>query len=134
MGRFVHQYYQNATVALNDIGAVNFLADIHCVDLWGLGNVEVARARRRHTYNVRDIERVTQQNGVRIAIVYDSWFPGGLPPEWIRVGRWTIRDNVIVGSDTVSFYATSPAEAQHLSQCLGDFYLQLPTEVIQRGR
>ncbi len=42
MGLFVRRYYQNSTVALNDIGAVNFLADIHCLDLLGLANAEVA--------------------------------------------------------------------------------------------
>jgi hypothetical protein len=134
MGLFIHRYYQNSTVALNDIGAVNFLADIHCLDLWGLANAEVAAAKRNHTYQVGDIERLSKQTGTRVAIIYDAWFIGGLPPEWIRVGRWTIPNNVNVGEDTVSFYAVAPAEAQHLSDSLTDFSLQLPPEVIQRGQ
>jgi hypothetical protein len=134
MGLFIRRYYQNSTVALNDIGAVNYLADIHCLDLWGLANAEVAEAKRRHTYQVGDIERLSKQTGTRVAIVYDRWFVGGLPPEWIRVGRWTIPNNVNVGEDTVSFYAVSPSEAQYLSESLNDFSLQLPSEVIQRGQ
>ena len=126
MGLFVRRYYQNSTVALNDIGAVNFLADIHCLDLWGLANAEVAAAKHKHTYQVSDIERISKQTGTRIAIVYDSWFHGWLPPEWIRVGRWTIQNNVIVGGDTVSFYAVDPTEATHLSESLTDFSPQLP--------
>ena len=134
MGLFVHRYYQNSTVALNDIGAVNYLADIHCLDLWGLANAEVAAAKRKHTYQVSDIDRLSQQTGTRVAIIYDAWFNGGLPREWIRVGRWTIPNNVNVGEDTVSFYAVNRAEAQYLSQSLGDFSSQLPPEVIQRGQ
>jgi hypothetical protein len=133
MGLFVHRYYQGSAVALNDIGAVNFLSDIHCVDLWGLGNAEVAAARKQHSYGVADIDRISKQTGTRIAIVYDTWFHHGLPPQWIRVGRWTIPNNVVLGADTVSFYAVDPSEAVYLSQSLTDFAPMLPQEVIQQG-
>ncbi len=133
MGLFVRRYYQNSSVALNDIGAVNFLADIHCLDLWGLANAQVAVARRSHTYAVGDIERLSRQSGTRIAIIYDSWFGAMVPPAWIRVARWTTPKNVILGGDTVSFYAVTPGEAAHLSESLGDFSPQLPAEVGQRA-
>ncbi len=42
-------------------------------------------------------------------------------------------NNVILGGDTVSFYAVTPAEAAHLSESLADFSPQLPAEVVQRG-
>jgi hypothetical protein len=133
MGLFVQRYYQNSAVALNDIGAVNYFADIHCLDLMGLANREVAAARRKNTFRIGDIERLSKQSGTRIAIIYDSWFTGMVPPTWLRVGRWTIPKNVICGGETVSFYAVDPAEATHLSESLGDFYNHLPSEVIQQG-
>ena len=134
MGLFVRRYYQNSTVGLNDIGAVNFLADIRCLDLWGLANLEVATAKYKRTSQGGGIERISQKTGTRIAILYDNWFPGGLPREWVRVGRWTIPNNVILGGDTVSFYAVDPAEAAHLRESLEDFSPQLPADVLQRGR
>jgi hypothetical protein len=133
MGLFVRRYYQHSTVALNDIGAVNFLADIHCLDLWGLANADIAAAKRNHTYQVPDIDRLSKQTGARIAIIYDSWFEGGLPSGWVRVGRWTIRNNVIAGGDTVSFYAVNLGETPHLVESLTDFASRLPADVIQRG-
>jgi hypothetical protein len=136
MGSFARQYYQGATVALNDVGAVNFLADIHCLDLWGLANRDVTSLKREHNYHTRDIAGLSKQAGARIAIVYDYWYAGdvgGLPAEWVRVGQWTIRHNVILGGDTVSFYALDPSEVSHLSQCLREFSLRLPRDVIQRG-
>jgi hypothetical protein len=136
MGSFVRQYYQGSTVALNDVGAVNFLADIHCLDLWGLANRDVTRLKREHNYRLRDITGLSKQAGARIAIVYDHWIAGqvgGLPAEWVRVGQWTIRNNVIVGGDTVSFYALEPSEVSHLIECLREFSLALPRDVIQRG-
>jgi hypothetical protein len=135
MGSFLRQFYQGAVVALNDVGAVNFLADIHCLDLWGLANRDVTVLKRAHNYHTRDIARLSKQAGARVAIVYDPWFEGegGLPQEWVRVGRWTIRNNVIAGGDTVSFYALDPSEVLHLIQCLREFSLRLPRDVIQSG-
>jgi hypothetical protein len=136
MGSFVRQYYQGSTVALNDIGAVNFLADIHCLDLWGLANRDVTSAKRTHNFHTREIANLSRQAGARIAIVYDHWFAGevgGLPAEWVRVGRWTIQNHVITAGDTVSFYALEPSEVSHLNQCLREFSLRLPRDVIQSG-
>lgn len=134
MGLFVHRYYQGSTVALNDIGAVNFLADIHCLDVMGLATIEVARERRRGTFGIDEMGAMAKQTGARIAIIYDTWFPGQVPQGWVRVGRWTIPNNVLNGGDTVCFYAVSPGEAQYLSQSLTDFSSQLPADVIQRGQ
>jgi hypothetical protein len=133
MGLFVRRYYQGLTVALNDIGAVNFLADIHCLDLWGLANREIAAAKQKHTYQMSDIARLSKQSGTRIAIIYDDWFTGAIPPEWVRVGQWTIQHNIIAGGETVSFYAVDPAETAHLTECLRDYSPHLPGDVIQRG-
>ncbi|MGO8788992.1 MAG: hypothetical protein ACLQVL_16625 [Terriglobia bacterium] len=133
MGLFVRKYYQNSSVALNDIGAVDYLADIHLLDLWGLASLQVAKARRSHHYQVAEVASLSQQAQVKIAIIYDAWFAGVVPPEWVRVGTWTIRNNLVAGNDTVSFYAVDPAEAAHLVQCLRDFSVQLPSDVIQRG-
>lgn len=134
MGLFVQRYYQGSTVALNDIGAVDFLADIHCLDLVGLANAQVAVARRSGTFGVQTMQDIAKQTGARIAIIYDSWFPRGIPPEWIRVGRWTIPNNVIDGGDTVSFYALNSAEASYLGESLTDFSTRLPADVLQRAR
>jgi hypothetical protein len=136
MGVFINQYYQGSTVALNDVGAVNFLADIHCLDLWGLADRDITLAKRTHTFHTRTIADLSRQAGARIAILYDHWFAGevgGLPGDWVRVGRWTIQDNVIAGGDTVSIYAVDPSEVSHLIQCLREFSQRLPRDVIQSG-
>jgi hypothetical protein len=137
MARFVKRYYQGSTIALNDIGAVNFLADVHCLDLWGLGNYEVNKLRRRHEYRTRDILRFSREAGVKVAMVYDTWFAGeigGLPREWVWVGQWTLPDNVVTGGDTVSIYAVDESETVPLMQRLQDFSPLLPKDVNQSGR
>jgi predicted cobalt transporter CbtA len=137
MGLFIRRYYQGSTIALNDIGAVNFLADVHCLDLWGLGNYQVTQLMHRHEYRTRDILRLSREAGVKVAMVYDSWYAreiGGLPREWVWVGQWVLPDNVVAGGDTVSIYAVDESETAPLMQKLQDFSPSLPTGVKQSGR
>jgi len=136
MGSFVKEYYQGSSVALNDVGAVNFLADIDCLDLWGLANRDVTRLKRDHNYHTRDIAVLARQAGTRMAMIYDEWYAGqvgGVPAEWLRVGQWTIPDNVILGEATVSIYALDNSEVPRLIQSLREFAPKLPRDVIQSG-
>lgn len=133
MALFIRKYYQGSSVALNDIGAVDELTDIHLLDLWGLASLQVAKARRNNRYGAEEIAGFADHAQVRIAIIYNAWFGASVPSTWVRLGTWTIRNNLVAGSDTVSIYAVQRNEVPHLAQCLRDFYRQLPADVIQRG-
>jgi len=136
MGLFIKRYYQGSTVALNDIGAVNFLADVHCLDLWGLATYQVTELMRHHEYHTADILRLSRQAGVKVAMVYDNWYTpiGGLPRDWVWVGQWALTDNVVAGGETVSIYAVDESETDPLMQKLQDFSPLLPKDVNQSGR
>jgi hypothetical protein len=136
MALFIKRYYQGSTIALNDIGAVNFLADVHCLDLWGLGTYEVTKLMHHHEYRTRDILRLSKQAGVKVAMVYDNWYTpiGSLPRDWVWVGQWALPDNVVAGGDTVSIYAVDESETAPLIQNLQDFSSLLPKDVKQSGR
>ena len=136
MGLFIKRYYQGSTIALNDIGAVNFLADVHCLDLWGLATYEVTKLMRHHEYHTADILRLSREAGVKVAMVYDNWYTpiGGLPRDWVWVGKWALADNVVAGGDKVSIYAVDESETAPLMQKLQDFSPLLPKEVNQSGR
>jgi hypothetical protein len=135
MARFVKRYYQHSAVALNDIGMVNFLADTHCLDMWGLGSLTVARLRLQGQYSQQTLARLVADRGVRVAIAYESGFGGigGLPPEWTKVGQWQIHNNVVCASDTVSIYALESSEVQPLTARLAEFSKELPPGVTQSG-
>lgn len=135
MAAFVSRYYQHSSVAVNDIGAVNFYSDIHCLDLWGLASRTVARLKVRREYGPRDIAHLTLESGTRVALVYDSTYEamGGLPSEWIKAGEWRIHDNVVTGSDVVSIYAVDRGELDSLIANLAEFSRDLPPDVGQSG-
>jgi hypothetical protein len=127
MGEFLNRFDDHAAVAANDIGAVSFLSDIHTLDLWGLGNIEVARAKRGHYWTPSFLDSLSRQRDVKLAIVYDSWFDPALLHRWTKVATWTIPQNVICGDSVVSFYAINPAFADTLRNQVRSF--PLPLEV-----
>ena len=135
MATFLRDYYQGATVAANDVGAINVLADTRCLDVFGLASMEVARAKVENTYSGTRIYEMGRDGNAQIAIVYDEWLDeyGGAPPQWIWLGEWRIPDNVICRSDRVQFYAVNPAEADNLRSHLEEFATRLPPGVTEKG-
>ena len=135
VGRFVQRFYRGKGVAANDIGTVNFLGEINLLDLYGLTNLDVFRARRAHTINNETIRELCKKHGVELVVGYPEWGPmyGGLLPEWVPVGRWIITKNVIAAYAGVTFFAPNLASAPRLMQELQEFSVDLPKDVIQTG-
>jgi len=131
MGLFIQRYYSGEAVAVNDAGAVSFLADIETVDLWGLGNERVLRAKKGNYFNTEWIDRYTRKRNVKVAVLYENWFSGygGLPAGWKRVARWTIPHEIVCGEPTVTFFAVDEREEDRLREHLGDFSSELPAAV-----
>ncbi|MBC7812585.1 MAG: hypothetical protein H7175_15630 [Burkholderiales bacterium] len=132
MGTFLREFYEGQRVALNDIGATTYLADIRLLDLYGLGTYEVATAKLNSDFDVDFIYRIARESNTQIAIVYDSWYPD-LPEQWARVGQWTIQNNISAASPTVSFYAVDPGAREALVNNLREFAPRLPATVHQSG-
>ena len=87
MGLFLAHFYQGQTIAANDIGAIDYLADIRLLDLWGLGSIQVAELRLQKHYNTDKIYILAKDTAASIALVYENWYEefGGLPAQWLRV-------------------------------------------------
>jgi hypothetical protein len=47
---FLARYYAHANLAANDIGQINYYADLDCLDLVGLGSIGILQARRADAY------------------------------------------------------------------------------------
>ena len=135
MARFVRRYYPGAEVVANDIGAINFFADIHCIDLGGLGTIGITKMILDGRVGPDAIDGQIRENHGRIAIMYEDWYrrSGGLPPNWVKVGSWRIQSNLVEGDDTVTFFALQPSEVGLLKEHLRDFANQLPATVRQEG-
>lgn len=136
MGLFLKRFYQGKSIAANDVGAINYLADIECLDLWGLATFQVAKLKREGEYNTQWIYDLAKQKDARVAMVYDYWYTryGGLPSQWTKVGEWKILDNVVCAGDTVAIYAVDLSETENLLENLRVFSSHLPEDVVQTGQ
>jgi hypothetical protein len=133
MGIFLNKYYSGICVAANDIGAINYLADICTIDLYGLANMDVIKYRLGNSYTKNEIHQLVSRNNVQVVVIYNSWFNGLIPDGWIEIGRWKISDNVVCGSDEISFYASDNAQQEYLTRALVNFSRVLPSTISQSG-
>lgn len=135
MGSFVKRYYQGSALVVNDIGAVNFLADIHCTDPHGLADQEIGRALLRGHTTSEFLDRLARSRGVRAALVDDNWLGvfGGVPRTWVLAGVWRFQNRVVLAPPGLSFYALDQASKLKLIQNLRDYSRFLPPDVEQLG-
>lgn len=135
MSKFINKYYDKSTIALNDIGTVNYYCDIKCIDLWGLANKDIAEYRRKQTYNTGKINEINREKNTSVAIVFDAWFDkyGGIPSNWLLAGKWTIPNNITCGADSVTFFAMDSINFIKLQKNLKTYSKELPQQVKQKG-
>jgi hypothetical protein len=138
MALFFKQFYATQAIAANDIGAINFLSDLHCLDLWGLASTDVATAIINGTYSTESVAALAKAKGVKVAIAYDPLpqiYPRvpvvALPSSWVKVGEWKLHNNLLFGTDTVGIYAVDASEQVNLRSHLVQFASQLPVDVEQ---
>ena len=137
MSRFLAANFEGDAVVLNDIGAACYEADIILVDIFGLASKDVAEKRLHGDFKMGDIERIAEEKGAKVAMVYKNWFVTGegsmIPPHWECVGEWKIPFNLICAEDTVSIYSLDPLERDSLVEKLVAFSADMPKAVVQLG-
>jgi hypothetical protein len=135
MSKFLGKYYPGETVVLNDIGAVGFYTDVRVMDLMGLATLDAARIRYAGPYVTSDLERLAVDHRAKIGIVFDGFLADlgpNVPKGWIRVGEWTISNNVVCGEATVSFYAFTEEDASRLLELLRSFAPEMPPGIVAK--
>lgn len=135
MASFISKFYNHSAVAFNDIGLVNYENDLKCLDLVGLSSIEVAKLYKSNNFNPSTLSEIAKRKNVKIAILHKDVFKsfGGFPKNWINVGSWTIKNNVICFNETVLFFAVKENEKGTLINNLKAFSPSLPKDIIQNG-
>lgn len=135
MGFFVKKYYDDQPIVLNDIGAVAYYSEADIFDSYGLMNLEIAKAKLNNDFSREYHFRLISESGAKLAILYRNSFKEGhiWPEKYVQVGKWTIPDNIICGSDTVYFYSLCSSETENLINNLRDFSPELPESIIEAG-
>ncbi len=134
--KFVAKYYNNSTIAVNDLGAVSFYSDAYILDIYGLGSKEpVYYLMEKGKYNKSEVEYWIKQKNAEIAILQPEWIviAKRIPDAWLMVGKWNTPQNVAFGDTTVGFYLVNPSKKDYLIKNLRDFSPYIPDNVVQRG-
>jgi len=133
-GMFVKRYYNGESLLLNDIGGVNFLSEIKCLDILGLSSIEPAKLFLKGTMETKKIEQLSLKYKNKIAIVNDSLLSiyGGVPKNWFIVAQWKLKKSVISPLNTISFYACNKNEIFRLSKSMKEFTKHIPNTLYFR--
>ncbi len=133
--KFLERHFPTDLAAINDIGAVTYYRDGPIVDLVGLANLDVARAKQfklEQPMKPADFVRFTEH--ATVAVIYDEWFPELVPSSWFRVARWTIPNNVTCAYASVSIYATKGDDVARIVSAAREFASSaLPKDVREEG-
>jgi hypothetical protein len=129
VARFVKDFYRGQTLAVNDIGLVDYMTDVRVLDVAGLATVPVADAIRQHRFDLRALYDLSESSKIRIAIVYRDLFPSGPPSDWVKVGDWELPKRFGLGSPGFAFYAIGEKQARLLRANLAWFAPYLPAHV-----
>ncbi len=132
---FLHKYHRNSKVIANDIGAITYFNNIHLLDTYGLGSIEVAKLRKEDHGKFTDnkklqsyIYNTAKLQDFEVALVFDEWVK--MPDYFTKVGTLTIPDLYMAGGTTVSFYAVKKENADKLRNQLVEFSKETPKDVI----
>ena len=132
---FLHQNYRSSNVVANDIGAITYFNNIHLLDTYGLGSIEVAKLRKEDHGKFTDnkslqayIYKTAKSLNFEVALVFDEWVK--MPDYFKKVGTLTIQNNYMSGGTTVSFYSIKAENTAKLRNQLIEFSKQTPKDVI----
>lgn len=124
LARFAKSFYRHA-VAVNDLGLVAYRNPNYTLDLWGLGSEQVRKARTAGQYGPAEMEALANDHGVGLVMIYDVWFPKGVPSIWTKVA--VLRTTTVTLSQRdVTFYRTPLADAAEVSSALEAFKATIP--------
>lgn len=104
-------------VAINDLGLVSYQNPGYVLDLVGLANQE---ARRKFVVKDRRyLDDMTRVNNVHMAMIYDKWFEGMIPSQWLHVGYIHLLEEPITAAGRfVSIWATDPESVPEIREAL----------------
>jgi hypothetical protein len=127
MGRFAREFYRRP-LAVNDLGLAAYGNPNYVLDLWGLGSEQVRKAKLAGHYGPAVMADLAAEHGVGLAMIYDRWFPRGVPADWTKVAVLH-SPFVTVAVGDVAFYRTPAADPAEVNRALAAFAPTLPPNV-----
>ena len=125
MRRFAQELWKKP-VAVNDLGLVSYRNSAYVLDLAGLGSEKIRKLRQANRLNAAEIQEAVADRKVGLVMIYENWFQGAIPPNWIKVATLNT-SRVAAAEPKVAFFATSHAYAEEIKRLLPAFVAGLPS-------
>ncbi len=123
VARFVHRYYYQAGVSLNEIGAVAFFSEGRKVDLTGLSSYSSKRGEMRQYASPVFTDSISRWEGARLGILSGPQSTVKPAGHWLKVASWNNPHNI------VSFYTLDTFSGRRLKDNMRDYERSLPAEI-----
>lgn len=121
--RFVHRYYYQAGVSLNETGAVSFFSEGRKVDLTGIATYSFLRGKERHYSSPMLTDSISQWEGARLGILSGPQSMQKPAGRWGMVASWNNPHNI------VSFYTLDTATGRRLKEQMQEYQRLLPAGI-----
>ncbi len=126
MRRLLVEFAQVPAV-VNDAGLTAYRNPAGVVDVAGLGSEEIRHLQRDRRFNATQLQRLAEERGVKLALVYANWRGDELPKQWTAIGRLIVeRPLISVAGKTVTIYAVASGDVHELTAKLHAFAATLP--------
>mgnify|MGYP003870069845 CR=1 FL=1 len=131
ISKFLDSYFPDQPVGMNDIGLSSLKSKAKVIDIYGLADNHIARAKYSGFYSPEYFYDYLNKKNCTILIIFESWFENEIKyyNELIRVATLKIQNNEVCGMDEVSFYAINLTSAEKLKTSLEKYKEILPKTV-----
>jgi len=129
-GRFLSRYYDGQPIATDQLGYISLFHDGPITDFAGLGDYEVLGEKTTDRDERRELwERLTEERGFKVAVVYDVSALFNSPTDWVLAGTFRIEGEPVTAvTRNLQVWSTSleADDVEALLDHLADFQSELP--------
>lgn len=131
ISKFINSYFPDFPIGVNDIGLTSLKSKAKIIDLFGLADNTIAKAKYGGFYSPDYFYEYLRKKNCSVLIIYEDWFNTELnyKKELIRVASWKIQNNYVCGMDEVTFYALNYESAYKIKSSLEKYKDILPKTI-----
>jgi len=97
----------------------------YVLDLLGLGSEAARKATRDN--DPEFLLRLTREHRIGMIMIFDEWFEGRIPDQWIPVGELRLTTlRATTAGESVQFYQTSDADPERVREALEQLHQAYP--------
>jgi len=127
---FLHRYYDDATVVMDELGLASFLSRGRKLDLvTGIAYIEITRIRVEGSTPVGYLNYLANKEKPVIALIAENKYHPLLRQGWIKVAAWYTDIKLPFGESELDFYAVDPAAVSPLRANLKTFQSSMPVGI-----